>query len=84
MKVIVGDGNEVTCNKRGDIHVYNDNNKEALCLKRILYAPFFHKNIVSIGKFAQQGQYDVEMREMLLTIKKKGHSDVLNFTRDDQ
>ena len=27
VKVIVGDGKEVTCNKHGDIHLYNDDNK---------------------------------------------------------
>ena len=81
----MGDGKEVTCSKCGDIHVYNNDNKEVvLCLKHVLYAPLSCKNIISIGKFFQQEQYDVEMRGTLLTIKKKDHSDVLNFTRHDQ
>jgi hypothetical protein len=83
VKVVVGDGKEITCTKRGDIFVYNDITKETLALKQVLYTPLFHKNIVSIGKFVQDGQYEVDMRTNKMILRKKSHSNVLNFERGE-
>ena len=49
VKVIVGDGSEVICTKRGDILTSDGTHK--MLLKRVLYAPSFHKNIISVGQF---------------------------------
>ena len=63
--------------------MFNDVTKEMLILKNVLYTPHFHKNIVSIGKFVQDGQYEVDMRTDQLILKKIGYFKTLNFKRDN-
>ena len=45
--VVVGDGSEIKCTKRGDIKLTNG--EKTMTLKDVLYTPKFHKNIVSLG-----------------------------------
>ena len=79
VKVIVGDGSEVVCTKRGDILTSDGTHK--MLLKRVLYAPSFHKNIVSVGLFVSNNQYQVKMNTKTLTIHNKNGSE-LTFNRE--
>ena len=53
ISVVVGDGTEVTCTKRGDITLRMG--EKAFTLKQVLYTPKFHKNIISIGVLIRDG-----------------------------
>ena len=54
VSVIVGDGKEVVCTKRGDILIANKTCSMLLCT--VLCNSHFHKNIVSIGQFVKNGR----------------------------
>ena len=47
INVMVGNGRQVKCTKRGDVLITNG--AKQLQLKNVLYAPTFSKNIISIG-----------------------------------
>ena len=61
VKVIVGDGTEISCTKRGNLRLTDG--KGELLLQRVLYSPKIHKNIVSIGSLIRDGhQVEIENR----------------------
>ena len=65
IKVIVGDGTEILCTKRGDLRLTNG--KRKLLLQRVLYSPKIHKNIVSIGSLIHDGhQVKIEKNNMMV------------------
>ena len=80
IKVIVGDGNEVLCTKRGDVTISDGKNK--MLLQRVLHAPSFHKNIVSVGLFVANHKHTVEMNSKTLKIHNDERNE-LTFQRDD-
>ena len=67
--VIVGDGKEVLCTKRGDILLTGQNGQKVL-LKKVLYTNCIHKNLISIGTFVLKGNYEVTMKGSNLTLLK--------------
>ena len=69
IRVIVGDGKEVLCTKRGDVHLQGPGG-ETLILKKVLYAPNIHKNIVSLGVFVRTGKYNVQITGPKLSLRK--------------
>ena len=73
IRVIVGDGKEVLCTKRGDVHRQGQGG-ETLSLKKVLYAPTIHKNIVSMGVFVKTGNYKVQIRGSKLSLLKDDDS----------
>ena len=75
--VIVGDGKEVICMKRGDILISNGESK--MLLQQVLYTPNFHQNIVSIGQFARRGGSEVLMRGSTLRLRKEASTHELTF-----
>ena len=82
-KVTVGDGNEVVCTKRGDILIMTNDSTQVL-LKNVLYSPDFHQNIISIGRFANDGNYEVLIKGNVLSVSKPRMTGSLNFTCDQQ
>jgi hypothetical protein len=78
--VIVGDGKEVLCTKRGNIIV--SNGESSMLLQGVLYTPDFHKNIVSIGQFVKKGGCEVLMRGSTLSLRKEDSEQELTFRCD--
>ena len=78
VRVIVGDGKEVLCTKRGDVLVTSSNGK-TLHLKKVLYTPLFHKNIVSIGVFVQKSDYEVSIKGQTLSLSKTNELENIEF-----
>ena len=64
--VVVGNGNEITCTKRGTLRLKTKSGN-VLPLKKVLYTPKFHKNIVSIGVLIKSG-YHVQMSGSTMTV----------------
>ena len=54
--VTVGNGRRVNCTKRGDVLI--SNGAKHLKLTRVLYAPTFSKNIISIGLLCDKNARD--------------------------
>jgi hypothetical protein len=79
IQIIVGDGKEVMCTKHGDILLHNHGTNEMLLLKRVLYTPSFHKNIVSIGMLLHNSCYGIKMQGNAMILMKKGSTNVLCF-----
>ena len=79
VRVVVGDGKEVLCTKRGDVLVKNKDTGEAMMLKKVLYAPSFKKNIVSVGTFVREGNCSVTMTGNKMTLSKRGSDKTLDF-----
>ena len=78
VKVIVGDGTEISCTKQGNLRLTDG--KGGLFLQHVLYSPKIHKNIVSIGSLICNGHKvkienrnlivkDSKMREIIFTCK---------------
>ena len=65
--VVVGNGNEITCTKRGTLRLKTEDGNLFL-LKRVLYTPKFHKNIVSVGVLIKCGYY-VHMSGSTMTME---------------
>ena len=83
IRVIVGDGNEVLCTKRGDVHLQGQTG-QTLLLQKVLYAPNIHKNIVSIGAFVKTGNYHVQIKGSTLSLlKSDGSGARLDFTSSE-
>ena len=79
IKVIVGDGTEILCTKRGDLRLTNGKSK--LLLQRVLYSPKIHKNIVSIGSLIRDGhQVKIEKNNMMVT---DSSMRAISFTREN-
>ena len=78
VRVIVGDGKEVLCTKRGDVLVTSSNGK-TLHLKKVLYTPLFHKNIVTIGVFVQKSDYEVSIKGQTLSLSKTNELENIEF-----
>ena len=73
--VVVGDGAEVKCTKRGDITLLMGG--KTLILKGVLYTAKFHQNIISIGVLIRDG-YDLTVSGSTMTIKKGSNQLCLN------
>jgi len=82
VSVIVGDGKEVVCTKRGDILITNKTC--SMLLRKVLYTPHFHKNIVSIGQFVKNGGCEARMKGSELSLHKEGYDNELTFSCEDQ
>lgn len=81
--VVVGDGKEVLCTKRGDI-LLSGTDGQMLLLKKVLYTNAFHKNIISIGTFVQKGNYEVKIKGSTLSLMKTGHTGQLDFKSNEE
>jgi hypothetical protein len=76
--VVVGDGSEIKCTKRGDIMFTNG--EKTMTLKDVLYTPKFHKNIVSLGVLIRDG-FDLSVTGSTMTVK-KGRGGHISFNRE--
>ena len=76
--VVVGDGSEIKCTKRGDIKLTNG--EKTMTLKDVLYTPKFHKNIVSLGVLIRDG-FDLSVTGSTMTVK-KGRGGHISFNRE--
>ena len=76
--VVVGDGSEIKCTKRGDIKLTNG--EKTMKLKDVLYTPKFHKNIVSLGVLIRDG-FDLSVTGSTMTVK-KGRGGHISFNRE--
>jgi hypothetical protein len=76
--VVVGDGSEIKCTKRGDIKLTNG--EKTMILKDVLYTPKFHKNIVSLGVLIRDG-FDLSVTGSTMTVK-KGRGGHISFNRE--
>ena len=76
--VVVGDGSEIKCTKRGDIKLTNG--EQTMTLKDVLYTPKFHKNIVSLGVLIRDG-FDLSVTGSTMTVK-KGRGGHISFNRE--
>jgi hypothetical protein len=77
VKVLVGDGKEVVCRKRGDITIYNGN--ETLQLRSVLYTKQFAKNIVSVGQILKNKSYSAVMQNDRLSLVNSNDGSKLHF-----
>ena len=78
VRVIVGDGKEVVCTKRGDV-LLNGEKGETLLLQRVLYAPRFHKNIFCVGAFVKKDDYEVQISGQSLRLTRKSAQAHIDF-----
>ena len=75
--VVVSDGSDIKCTKRGDIKLANG--ERTMTLKDVLYMPKFHKNIVSLGVLIRES-FNFSVTGSTMTIK-KGHGHI-SFNRE--
>ena len=68
--------------KRGDILITNK--MCSMLLRKVLYTPHFHKNIVSIGQFVKNGGCKARMKRSELSLHKEGCDNELTFSCEDQ
>ncbi len=83
VKVMIGNGKEIVCIKRGNVLVKNGG--QTLQLKQVLFAPTFTKNIISLGLLCTNSRADnavvtMTAHKMSLKTKSGGH---LKFKTDD-
>ena len=81
VKVLVGDGTEVICRKRGDITVANGD--QVLHLRNVLYTRHFAKNIVSVGQLLKNSDYSVVMQDKRLSLVNGKDGSELHFKCND-
>ena len=56
-----------------------------MLLRKVLYTPHFHKNIVSIGQFVKnRGCEAPRMKGSELNLRKEGYNNELSFPCEDQ
>jgi hypothetical protein len=82
VNVMVGNGKQVNCTKRGDVFIGSGNQSLKLC--RVLYAPTFSKNIISIGllfNIDQKNNTTVTWTAVGMVLKTL-QGGILNFLKD--
>ena len=82
VNVMVGNGKQVNCTRRGDVFI--GSGEQSLKLLRVLYAPTFSKNIISIGLLFHHDQQNNASVIWSTTgmVLKTLQGGVLNFPKD--